>query len=68
MRRERKITSDGPPGLPAGTEKTLLRNDCYVTDEIWRFLKKGFDEWRKLESKMNNSIAYNYEKAKATLK
>jgi hypothetical protein len=50
------------------TQKTILTNDYYVTEFTWKSLKKGFDEWRKLEGKMNNSIAYNYEKAKATLK
>ena len=29
-----------------GVQKTILTNDCYVTDKIWNFLKKGFDEWR----------------------
>ena len=29
--------------------QTLLRNDCYVGDVWWGYLKKGFDEWRRLE-------------------
>ena len=27
-------------------QKTILTNDCYVTEITWNFLKKGFDEWR----------------------
>ena len=30
-----------------GVQKTILTNDCYVTEITWNFLKKGFDEWRK---------------------
>ena len=29
------------------SHKTPLTNGCYVTDIIWQFLKKGFDEWKE---------------------
>jgi len=29
--------------------QTLLRNSCYVGDVYWVYLKKGFDEFRRLE-------------------
>ena len=57
------------PTSSNGFNKTTeLSLGCEVTPDTWRLLRLGFDVWKELENKKNNSIVYKYEKAKATLR